>query len=290
MIFLGTGASELIPNPFCGCRICRSARASNDPREVRRRSALLLDAHTLIDAGPDVPAACGAYGRSLTELKNLFITHMHSDHWSMPTLENLLMCQTEPPHLHIYLSAPALRGLKAWWDMELTAGLSQGAASQYRRYQELLTCTAVEPYRYGEAEDGLRFAAVKTNHTAEFQGETALNYVLERGGRSMLYACDTGLYCEENYEFLAGKKLDILVLEGTFGPRDKPLDIGHMTCRSTGIFLERMSGAGAIDSHTKIYLSHIGHRMTHGECSQWLRELWGENAAPAYDGLEVPGV
>ena len=78
MIFLGTGASQLIPNPFCDCRVCRYARQANDPREVRRRSALLLDAHTLIDAGPDVPAACNAYGKSLTELKSLFITHMGS--------------------------------------------------------------------------------------------------------------------------------------------------------------------------------------------------------------------
>ena len=290
MIFLGTGASQLIPNPFCDCRVCRYARQANDPREVRRRSALLLDDHTLIDAGPDVPAACNAYGKSLTELQSLFITHMHSDHWDLTTLENLLMCDTEPPHVRVYLSTPALEGLKAWWKARLEGGMSRVAASDYSKYQEVLSYTAVEPYEYGETEVGLRYSAVKTNHKSEFVGETALNYVLERNGRSMLYACDTGLYCEENYEFLTWKKLDILVLEGTFGPLDKPLDIGHMTYRSTEILLDRLSKAGAIDSHTKIYLSQIGHRMTHGECSQWLQERWGENAAAAYDGLEVPGV
>lgn len=290
MIFLGTGAAELIPNPFCGCRVCQNARASGDPREVRRKSALLLDTHTLIDAGADVSAACGVYGRSMTELKNLFITHMHSDHWDLSTMENLLMCQTEPPHINLYMSVPALKGLKAWWQANLAACTYNDVEKQYQRYRHLLSFTAVEPYQYSRTEDGLCFSAVKTNHHAEFRGETALNYVFERNGRSMLYACDTGLYCDENYEFLSEKHLDILVLEGTFGPQEKPLDIGHMTCRSTAIMLDRLSGAGAIDSHTKIYLSHIGHRMTHAECSHWLRELWGENAVPAYDGMEVPGV
>ena len=290
MIFLGTGAAQLIPNPFCNCRVCQNARKSGNPREVRRKSALLLDAHTLIDAGSDVSAACGVYGKSMVELKNLFITHMHSDHWDLPTMENLLMCQTEPPHVHLYMSAPALDGLKAWWQTNLAASTYNDVAKQYRQYQQLLSFTAVEPYQPGVTEDGLQFSAVKTNHKAEYKGETALNYVFERNGRSMLYACDTGLYCDENYEFLAKKHLDILVLEGTFGPLEKPLDIGHMTCRSTAIMLDRLSRAGAIDSHTKIYLSHIGHHMTHAECTKWLQELWGENAVPAYDGLEVPGV
>ena len=46
MLFLGTGASEMIPNPMCGCPVCRAALRSTDPREKRCRSAALFDEET----------------------------------------------------------------------------------------------------------------------------------------------------------------------------------------------------------------------------------------------------
>ena len=49
MIFLGTGASEAIPNPFCTCEVCRKARTSRDHREKRGRSAFSIDEENLID-------------------------------------------------------------------------------------------------------------------------------------------------------------------------------------------------------------------------------------------------
>lgn len=38
-VFLGTGAAELYPNPFCGCPVCARAREN---RETRLRSCFLL--------------------------------------------------------------------------------------------------------------------------------------------------------------------------------------------------------------------------------------------------------
>ena len=39
-VFLGTGAAEMYPNPFCGCETCERARQN---RETRLRAAFLLD-------------------------------------------------------------------------------------------------------------------------------------------------------------------------------------------------------------------------------------------------------
>ena len=37
MLFLGTGAAEGIPTPFCRCRVCENARKKGG-KEVRMRS------------------------------------------------------------------------------------------------------------------------------------------------------------------------------------------------------------------------------------------------------------
>ena len=60
MLFLGTGAAELYPNPYCNCEFCESLRQSGEA--PRKRSSLLLDAHTLVDLGPDALAAAQAAG------------------------------------------------------------------------------------------------------------------------------------------------------------------------------------------------------------------------------------
>ena len=61
MLFLGTGAAELYPNPYCNCEFCESLRQSGEA--PRKRSSLLLDAHTL---GRPAPSRRSATRRPCT--------------------------------------------------------------------------------------------------------------------------------------------------------------------------------------------------------------------------------
>lgn len=61
MLFLGTGAAEGFPHPFCRCEACLAAQRSADPRLKRRSSALLLNDETMIDFGPDAMFALLQY-------------------------------------------------------------------------------------------------------------------------------------------------------------------------------------------------------------------------------------
>lgn len=55
--FLGTGAASAVPLPFCTCSLCQTARRLG-AKELRARSALLVNDDLMIDFGPDaVPAA-----------------------------------------------------------------------------------------------------------------------------------------------------------------------------------------------------------------------------------------
>ena len=77
--FLGTGASEGIPSLFCNCPVCKNARKEGG-RELRSRSGVLLDNDLLIDFSNDMLMNAMRYGIDCTAIRNILISHSHSDH------------------------------------------------------------------------------------------------------------------------------------------------------------------------------------------------------------------
>ena len=76
---LGSAAAEGWPALFCECEGCRKARA-NGGKDLRRRTAYLIDDDTLVDIGPDVYSATLEYGIDSSKFRRLLITHSHTDH------------------------------------------------------------------------------------------------------------------------------------------------------------------------------------------------------------------
>ena len=107
MKFLGTGASEGTPNPFCGCRICENARKVGG-KEIRHRSSFMVDGTLFIDFGADFFAQTVNHKINLDKTPNVLFTHMHFDHMNYAVfgsrLDKLEGCK-EP--LRVYLSDEA---------------------------------------------------------------------------------------------------------------------------------------------------------------------------------------
>ena len=154
MLFLGTGAAELYPNPYCNCEFCESLRQSGEA--PRKRSSLLLDAHTLVDLGPDALAAAQMYNARLYDVDHLFLTHSHEDHLCITNLEVLTMTpQRNEKPLHVYLSEPAhvfltrymqaLRGVYAQGETGLETLIRRGVV-------ELHSFPSYVPVRVGGME------------------------------------------------------------------------------------------------------------------------------------------
>ena len=70
---LGSGPAWPLPRLGCGCEQC----TSDDPRDARLRSSILIDGRVLVDAGPDCYAQIRRSG-ALPEA--VVITHAHHDH------------------------------------------------------------------------------------------------------------------------------------------------------------------------------------------------------------------
>lgn len=270
MIFLGTGAAELIPDPFCNCPICRDAR--EHPEHVRLRSCLLVDGETLIDFGPDFASACAKHRLDLTGLKRVFVTHSHEDHFCHCNVELMDMSVTRTEVLDIYLSEGAL------------------ATFDPKKYgKDLVAYHPVpvgEPFRAGS----WTVTAVGTTHTVSAGQESAVNYLLRReDGRKLLYCSDTGFYPQESLDTLAGAEVDVLVLEGTYGSKEDIDPRRHMNAKNFVRMLEIFLERGIITPKTRVFATHINHKhtFTHEAYQAWFHENAPIPVTVAHDGLEV---
>lgn len=113
--------------------------------------------------------------------------------------------------------------LPVFGNAAVTAGLKKHLASVKRAVP--ITPTELTPYRDFTA-CGWTCTPVLANHDPSQQ---CLFYVLTKGDVGMLYATDTTWFPVKTFGAVGRKKLDLAIVEGTFGPQTAPsFLIGHM--------------------------------------------------------------
>ncbi len=285
MRFLGTGAAELIPNPFCDCPICAAARQAAD--EQRLRSCFYVDPHTVIDFGPDVLAACNRYGLSLGALDDVLVTHAHEDHFSLENLGVVTMRLTKPARPYAVHLSRAAYGY-AMKMAEALRDITGGAADLVRMtrdgWMRFVPHETFVPFEMGDK----RVFPVRGNHVGATRIERSLNYRIEWKGKAFLYALDTGLYEKETLEALKGRPLDLLIMDATFGSAPLPADSGHL---NGAHFLKQVAAlreVGAVTDQTRIYATHINHKHDWNHVAyQAFFDAAKEKITVARDGMEV---
>ena len=282
MLFLGTGAAELYPNPFCNCETCQRAR--REGAIPRKRSALLVNAETLLDFGPEVPAASQMYNAPLSSVRQVFITHTHEDHFSRSTLDILTMSRTRfGDPLIFYMSPEAL----SW--VETVEKEQAGRFYQSLRSHDVARFCPLEPYKPHQI-GGMEVFAVQSNHHGEGEGELALNYRLTLAdGTKLLYVTDSGLYSKDNLLALKDSRCNVLVMEGTNGNREVPRDAGHLNAAHFCENVANMAEYGVIARDARVYVTHINqvNSFSHAEYQAYLDENCVIPAVVAYDGMTI---
>lgn len=284
--FLGTGASEAIPCPFCRCDYCNQARRLGG-KDIRTRSSLSLGRQHQIDLAPDVVWQMARNNLDLFDLEHLLITHTHEDHLALYELMTR-ECATPLPDrpLFLYMNKRA-----AVWVKTLFAALRPDMNAQaMARLSELYVIRETDyfvPFQAG----ALQITPIKANHRAFGPDEYAQNYLLRLpDGRLLLYAVDTGWYGDETWEFLQEHTLDILIMEATFGGRtDRGLHpSGHLDASSFLLMIEKMSAWGIVGEATRIFATHINHK--HTLLHDALQQRFAASEYPitvAWDGLKI---
>ena len=266
MRFLGTGAAETLPNPFCDCPVCTEIRR-NGRSYHKRRSCFQVNDQLMVDFGPDVIDAAHEYNVDFCKLRHILFTHSHDDHLSFPNLSLIGMSEKHfDVPIELYFSPEALRWVYDTVrfcnpDYHFTEEPDGNATLRFSNGNSfhLRSLPCGEWHRIGDCE----VKAVRSSHPSWGPDEWAWNYLIRlQDGRKLLYACDTGRYPADTLELLSGEAVDILIMECTFGSRKMEMTCGHLDAYSFLDMLSIFDEKQIIRKDTRIYSTHLNHKHT----------------------------
>ena len=264
--YLGTGASEGFPGIFCQCDPCKQARRLRG-KNLRRRSSAFINDCLLIDIPPDLYGESLGYAIDLSVVKHIVVTHVHEDHFYLHELSNYA-----EPFAYIFDGIPArLYG---------SATVKEAFEHKFANFLDgHVKMVEVAPFQLFEAA-GCTITPLPASHGAGI----SFIYIIESSGKRLLYGNDTGWLSDEVWEYIKGKRFDIVSMDCT-------CIIGvsyssHMNMAQNIKLKNEFMKIGCADENTLFLATHFSHN---GELMQHEME---ERFAPygiltAYDGFEV---
>ncbi|MBX3096013.1 MAG: hypothetical protein KF812_04050 [Fimbriimonadaceae bacterium] len=258
---LGTGGADGIPGLFSSDRVSEYAR-EHGGKDIRTRSAAVIDDVLKIDFGPDTWAQCHRFGIHPDEWQAVLLTHDDEDHLAVPEFQYALYPFVNRDHLPftVYGNGHCLKKITDRFpDWPLDLVLTQS-------FHTFDFCD-------------YRITPVAANHAPP---QDAQNYLIERDGKTILYATDTGVWAERTWRFLEGVRVDLMVLECTEGIVPTPYN-GHLDIEECLAVVSRLRHQGTVRDKTVIVTTHHAHMgdCTHGELEAKLHPLGIE---VGYDG------
>lgn len=295
LTFLGTAAAEMYPAPFCECPNCVAARREGG-KNIRANSAALIDDDILLDMNTTCHYVAARLGISLAGVRHVLVTHPHPDHFAPDRLRwRRTTADGVPPFDPAsgvwsarYTQAPEMVVHGNDFVRAALEGVIPPAMLRAARYD-----LRFELIREDEETDcgDFSFIPLRANHGKEYG--MAHNYIVRRGGSTLLYALDAGGYDEDQLAVLARFRFDCVVMEGTFGLgayRDealsRPVGQGHMNLRKNRTLRAFLLENGCMTEDTPCVLSHLcPHYTPLHEAFEAVARQAGMMAA--YDGMQI---
>jgi len=262
---LGTGGADGVPSFFGRGELSDYAR-EHGGKDVRTRTGAVVDDVLKIDFGPDTFAQAAAQGLVPSTWKWILVTHSHFDHFDAGQLQYCL-----PPFVPEAATAPELLG-----NSHVLESLNRSfpnACSIATRLLESFQPVSVGSYCV---------TPIRAYHKLD---EDSVNLIIERDGKSLLYATDTGVYQQETWDFIVGRRFDCVAIEATdgFNPSDY---WGHLSCDEVVSVVRQMREMGCIGDATQIATTHhaASGKATHAQLEGFFAP---HGITVGFDGLRI---
>lgn len=239
--FLGTAAAEGWPALFCECETCAQARKLGG-KNIRRRASYQLGDTIHIDWGPDSYSSMLQFELDYTTLRHLLITHAHSDHWMPKDLYWRKSGYSKIP-VDSFLNIYGNPTVELWLDEKLDAEPADCALAFQR-------AVPFQPIDLDEAVATPLLAA-------HDQSQECLLYHIDTGSSQILIGHDSGWFPEATWDFLASCELDYLLIDTTYGTRDKR--DGHMGGMAVIDTATHARKIGALATDCTVIATHFSH-------------------------------
>lgn len=269
--YLGTAAAEGWPALFCKCESCEKARRLGG-RDIRTRSQSIVDDKLLIDMPADTYLHALKYKIDFPCIQDILITHSHEDHFY--PLDIILKAPPyayggEAKSINVYGNNVIVAQLKKLMDL-----------SGIPTICNYITPVKVEPFVPFYAGQ-YKVTALLADH---IPNEDCYIYAIEKDGKRLLYAHDTGIFPESTWKYLIRNRFDAVSLDCTFVMDSNRR--GHMGLPNVYEVKQEMLREGCADSNTKFMINHFSHNgnRTHQQLADSAKEL---GFLTAYDGMTV---
>lgn len=282
LTFLGTGAGEGYPGLWCECPHCSYAR-KHGGRNLRANSCAILDEKVLIDIGPACFDNAARFGVNPCHVTSLLITHPHEDHlypqhllWRETDERNLALSYAQKLHCGgpRFTGLPNLTVYGGAFTQKLFSSMEDRFEKLRMRFQRIEEGVPFDA-------DGYRVTPVRGNHV---QRGFAHSYIIEKDGRTMLYALDTGSYDPDMEALLKKYVFNLIVMEGTTGLNEQYG--GHMCLVNNVRMLRFFQDSGCYASDGRFVLTHMSPHWCPPH--DWYESIAGqEGVTLAYDGMEI---
>jgi len=263
--FLGTAAAEGIPAFFCACKHCEYARRVGG-KEKRTRSGALIDDVLKIDFCPDTLHHIYAYDLNFSRLEHVLVTHSHGDHFAPHDLATRRKGFSHPPLGTLPLTV--------YGNEQVCAEMDQYKVPDIRT-RRLIPFETIQIRDY-------RVTPLPAVHMVG-SGEQPLIYLIEKDGKSLLYAHDTDMLPEKNLDFLAGRHIGLITMDCTNAVKHFDY-VGHMGMSDNLLLRDKLIKNGAADENTVFVVNHFSHN---GMAPYEELVKAAEGMLVSYDGMVV---
>ena len=246
--YYGTAAAEGIPGLFCSCEICETARKLGG-KNIRTRSSTVINNELMIDFSADTYLHVLNYGLDLRKIKACLITHGHDDHvypydfYYRGYGYAYFMNEEEKNPLQIYSTKNSANEL-----LPIVSSMNE-------RDEKALCWNEIKPFEEYEIF-GYKVTPLKADHARDLD---PVFFIIEKDGKVILYAHDTGYFLEETWEYIekSNKKFDFVSLDCTSILNEKAYT-NHMGIKACCEVKERLLKKNA-DEKTVFCLHHFSH-------------------------------
>ena len=270
--YLGTAAYEGIPTIFCHCEICQKSLELGG-KNIRTRAQALINDELLLDFGPDTVQHFQRYRLDFNKIQNCLITHSHGDHLYPEDIE------IASPHFSHYN-----KGITFYAGKSGTEIIEKHMKNHDTHKFVKVNC--VEAFQTFDVADKYEVTAFEANH-ADYTSPLFYLIKEKETGKTALYAHDTGVFSEKDFEKLSEfKNISFISLDCT-GGYGEGVDWrnGHMSIKTNLEVIAKLKELGCINDKTITVVNHFSHngKAIYDEFSKFTEKL---GIITSYDGLE----
>lgn len=272
--FLGTAAGEGIPALLCDCDVCRRSRERGG-KNLRARSQAMIDDVLLIDMPPETYSNLHRYRINLLNVRYWLITHTHPDHFH-PT-EFTFTRNGNFAHYADDWHGIDIHG-SADLEVPLREFICEDDHAAYMRYHRE---TAFQSFRCGD----YTVTPLAANHGTE----NPFIYVIEKDGKAVLYAHDTGPFSKEVWAYLQSMTatLSVVSLDCTAGSKMTYHYPVHMCLGWNIECRDELIKRGIANENTVFVLNHFSHNGDNAMYDDFKDIAKQHGFLASFDGMEI---